>query len=195
VVPRLRGLPRAALLPRPEGEGDLGVSARKPLLGVWRDAVCESDLGRTPKLVALVLSTAMKAHGYAWPSQDWIAARASLSDVAVHKATAPLEKSGFLVVERSKGRSSHGYQATLPPTANALRRSEWEAAGGNSERDAPNSERDAPNSERRSPESAESAESGALRAAAAPEGDAADARKFDPAAVAEAADGIARGER
>jgi hypothetical protein len=163
------------------------VSARKSLLGVWRDAVCESDLGRTPKLVALVLSTFMDGRGHAYPSQDAIAARASLSDRAVYRATLPLEASGLLVVEWSKGKSSHGYQATLPPTANALRRSEWEAAGGNSEPHATNSERRASNSERRSPESAESAESGALRAAAAGEGGAASAQKFDPEAVEEAA--------
>ena len=79
------------------------------------------------------------------------------SDTAVHQATKRLETGGFVTLERSKGRGSHTYQATLPPTANALRCSEWSTANGTYS----NSERHAPNGERASNESAESAESGA----------------------------------
>jgi Helix-turn-helix domain len=190
-VSALRALALVPVVRAPEGQGGRAVSQterrRKSLLAAWRDVVCESELGRTSKLVALVLSTFMDGRGFCFPSQDLIASRASLSDRGVHLATLPLEEDGFLVVDRSQGRSSHGYQATLPPTANALRRSEWEAAGGNSEPHDTNSERDDTNSERRSPESVESAESGALRAAAAAEGGAASAQKFDPEAVEEAA--------
>jgi hypothetical protein len=148
------------------------VSGRKPLVAVWRDAVRDAqELDRTAKLVAFILSTYMNGHGSAWPSQDTIAAGASLTDRAVHTATVRLERAGFLEVERSRGRSSHQYVATLPLTANAVRRSEWATANGT----APNSERRSSNSERRSPESVESAESGALSAAAALWGDAASA--------------------
>jgi hypothetical protein len=138
--------------------------SRKPLVAVWRDAVRDSpDLDRTAKLVAFCLSTYMNRYGSAWPSQDTLAAGASITDRAVHSATVRLERAGFLEVERSRGRSSHQYVATLPVTANALRRSEWATANGS----AGNSERRDTNSERRSPESVESVESGALDAVAA----------------------------
>ena len=147
------------------------MKGRKGLLGVWRDAVCDSELQRTPKLLALVLSTNLNGHGHGWPSQKLLASKASITPKAVQTATDVLERAGFLEVERSRGRSSHGYTATLPATANALRRSEWATANGT----VPNSERDAPNSERRSHESLESLESGALHAAAALNGAAASA--------------------
>jgi hypothetical protein len=143
----------------------------KSKVAVWRDTLRDSKLDRTAKLVGLTLSTYMDRQGLAWPSQDTIAAGASLSDRAVCLATERLESAGFLEVERSRGRSSHRYAATLPPTANALRRSEW----ANSERHAPNSERRSSNGERRSPESGESAESGALARSAAVNGAAASA--------------------
>lgn len=60
-----------------------------------------------------------------WPSQDLVAANASLSDTAVRVATQRLEAKGYLRVERSQGRSAHHYLARLPATANELRRSEW----------------------------------------------------------------------
>jgi len=204
-VPPLRARALAPVVPAPEGGRGVSQSERrrKSLLAVWRDLVCESEqIGPTPKLVALVLSTFMNGRGYAYPSQEAIAAKASLSARTVRDATAPLEDDGLLDVDRSVGRSSHGYQATLPPTANALRRSEWAAALGtpeapsgsaqpdhaaNPEADDTNPETDAANPEAPSGESAESAESGALRAAAADDGGAASAQKFDPQAVEEAA--------
>jgi hypothetical protein len=134
----------------------------KSLPAIWRDAIRDSALDRTAKLVAFVLATFMNRQGHCYPSQDTIAAGGSLTDRAVHLATSRLERSGFLTVERSKGRSSHSYLAALPATANPLRRSEWSTANGTHS----NSERHAPNSERRSPESAESAK--ALRASGAP---------------------------
>ena len=88
---------------------------------------------RTAKLVAFCLSTYMNGNGNGWPSQDTIAAGGSITDRAVFSATKRLEDAGFLVVERSRGRSSHTYVATLPLTANAVRRSEWATATLNSE--------------------------------------------------------------
>ena len=131
---------------------------RKSLLAVWRDAVRDSELDRTAKLVAHTLSTYLNGNGHGFPSQRTLAAGASLSDRAIYKATVSLERAGFLEVEWSRGRSSHRYVATLPATANAVRRSEWSTANPASA----NPERDAPNPERRSHESVESAESGAL---------------------------------
>jgi hypothetical protein len=141
------------------------VSGRKPLVAVWRDAVCDSGLDRTAKLVALSLSTFMNGSGAAYPSRATIGRRASLSDRGVDGALDRLEAAGFLAIERSRGRTSHRYGATLPVTANAVRRSEWATANevpGSEDATANlgtlNSEPDAPNSERRSPESVESEE-------------------------------------
>lgn len=145
--------------------------SRKPLVAVWRDAVRDSVLDRTAKAVAWCLATFMNAHGLCWPSQDTLAAGASLSDRAVHTATQRLERAGFLEVERSLGRTSHRYQAVLPSTANAVRRSEWATAN----RATSNPERRSSNGERGSHEDVEDVESGALHAAGALEGAAAGA--------------------
>jgi Helix-turn-helix domain len=129
----------------------------KSRVAVWRDAVRDShDLASTAKLVAWCLSTYMDGRGVAWPAQETLATGCSLSRRSVQKATDRLEQLGFLAIERSKGRSSHRYGATLPPTANEIRRSEWDK----SERRAANREAHAPNSERPAHESAESVESG-----------------------------------
>ncbi len=88
---------------------------RKSLVAVWRDAVRDSDeLDRTAKLVAFCLSTYMNGHGFGWPSQDTLAAGASITDRAVYSATLRLESTGFLEIERSRGRSSHRYAPRCP---------------------------------------------------------------------------------
>jgi hypothetical protein len=99
-------------------------------VGVWRDAVRDSELDATAKLVAFVLSTYMNGRGCARPSKETLAAGASLSSGrrAVDHAVDRLEGAGFLEVERSRGRTANRYQATLSPTAHELRRSEWETA-------------------------------------------------------------------
>jgi DNA-binding transcriptional regulator YhcF (GntR family) len=132
----------------------------KPLVGVWRDALRDSDLPSTPKLVALVLSTYLNGRGYGFPSRRTLAQGASLGSGlrSVDRAIAELEREGFLDVERSRGRSSHRYYITLPPTAHEMRRSEWATA----QQTTPNRASGASNRAPRAPESAESAESGAL---------------------------------
>jgi len=104
----------------------------KSLLAVWRDAVRDSDLDRTAKLVAHTLSTYMNARGVAWPSRATLARGASISDRAVDGGTERLVAAGFLFVNRSDGGRSHTnkYAALIPETANALRHSEWETANG-----------------------------------------------------------------
>jgi hypothetical protein len=146
----------------------------KSLPAVWRDAVRDSQLDRTAKLVALVLSTYFNARAVAWPSRGTLARGASVSDRAVDSALARLEHAGFLLIERTTGgrQITNRYLALLPETANELRRSEWERANGATQ----TAKRSALNSEHPSQESAESAESGALDAAAAFEGAAAGAR-------------------
>jgi hypothetical protein len=80
----------------------------------WRIAVRESDLKKAAKLVALVLDTYMDGSGVAWPSRETIAHAASLSVDIVDRALSEIERAGLLTIERSRGRLSNGYQATIP---------------------------------------------------------------------------------
>ncbi len=90
---------------------------------VWRDALRDSRLNSTAKLVGLVLSTHMTAGGDgAYPSQDTLARETSLEKRAIYRATRRLEEAGFIAVTWSRGRASHRYRATLP-TATESRRS------------------------------------------------------------------------
>lgn len=143
------------------------MSGRKPRVGIWRDAIRESDLGATPKLVAFVVSTFVNGRGGAYPSRATLAAGASLSVKAVDNALRRLERDGFLEISRTRGRTSNSYAIILPSTANEVRRSEWVTANevprsgaANGEPDGSNGESDALNGERGSPKSVESAESG-----------------------------------
>lgn len=115
---------------------------------VWREALAESRLDRTAKLVGLVISLHMNANGSGFPGRQRIASWCSLSDRAVDGAVRRLEAAGFLWVERSKGRKSNRYHALLPPTANEVRRLEWATA----KLATLNREARAPNGEGHSPE-------------------------------------------
>jgi hypothetical protein len=118
------------------------VSARKSLVAVWRDALRDSVLDATAKLVGFVLSTYMDARGFAFPSKATLARGSSLGEGrrAVDQAVDRLEADGFLEIERSVGRHAFRYQATLPPTAHEVRRSEW----ATSQKEASNVARGAP---------------------------------------------------
>jgi hypothetical protein len=91
-----------------------------PLVAHWRNAVRDSDLDRTAKLVALVLSTYMDHTGAAWPAKTTIARGASLGRVgqkgntAVDSAIDRLEAAGLLVVDRRRGRRGFLYGAAIP---------------------------------------------------------------------------------
>jgi hypothetical protein len=122
--------------------------SRRSIPVVWRDAIGDSDLDSTAKLVAYQLTRWMNGRGVCFPSREEIAAKASLSVRAVELAISRLEADGWLQIERSRGRRSHRYCAALPPTANEIRRSEWPTAN---ERPS-NGERRSSNGERRSPE-------------------------------------------
>jgi hypothetical protein len=80
----------------------------------WRIAVCESDIDLTAKYVALVLDTFMDKRGFAWPSQETLAARSGVDARTVRRVMTRLEQAGFLIVVHSRGRHSNRYQAIHP---------------------------------------------------------------------------------
>ena len=86
---------------------------RSPTI-VWRDAVRDSDLDGTAKAVAYTLSTYMNGKAEAFPSKATLAAGASLCDRAADRAILRLEATGFLRVERTRGRMSNRYYGAHP---------------------------------------------------------------------------------
>jgi hypothetical protein len=86
----------------------------------WRDALRDSDLDRTAKLVGFVLSTYMDGRGVAYPAKTTLAEGASLGregqkgNTAVDTAIDRLEASGLLVVDRKRGRRGFLYTAVIP---------------------------------------------------------------------------------
>ena len=81
----------------------------------WRDAVRDSGLDRTCKLVAHTLSTYMNASGSAFPGKELLAKGASLnSPRTVDEAVNRLEAAGYITVLRSKGRRPNRYMAATP---------------------------------------------------------------------------------
>lgn len=88
----------------------------RALLAKWRDAVRDSDLDATARIVGMTISTYWRANGNgAYPSKSTIAKGAGLRSVrAVDYAILRLEAAGFLEVTRSKGHRANSYAATLP---------------------------------------------------------------------------------
>jgi hypothetical protein len=103
----------------------------------WRDAVRDSELKSTAKLVALVLSTRMNRHLVAYPSKETIATDCSLSRRSVDAAVDVLEKAGYLQVSRSRGRSSNNYTGTTPQELQGSRPPTVHDVPGNPATDAP----------------------------------------------------------
>jgi hypothetical protein len=92
---------------------------------VWRDAVRDSDLDTTAKVVAFTLSTYMNGGGWCHPSKATIARGASLSAPrAVNGAVNRLERAGFLEIRHSRGHHANRYRAAIPgrPAAERLNR-------------------------------------------------------------------------
>jgi hypothetical protein len=84
-------------------------------LAEWRDALRDSELDSTAKLLGFVLSTWWDRNGRgAFPSKPTMAAASGLSKRAVDGAVNRLETAGFIDVSRSRGRTSNRYSATLP---------------------------------------------------------------------------------
>lgn len=81
----------------------------------WRDAICESSLDSTAKLVAYTLDYWMDGRGEAWPSKSTIAERAGKERSTVIRAISRLERAGFVLVIPSRGRRPSRYRACMPP--------------------------------------------------------------------------------
>jgi hypothetical protein len=88
---------------------------------VWRNAICDSvELDSTAKHVAHVLSRYMNTAGFTFVGKPTVARAASLSVRAVDGGINRLEKAGYLLVDRRKGRRPNHYSAAVPnPAADA----------------------------------------------------------------------------
>ena len=109
------------------------MSAGKSPVAVWRDAIRDSDLSSTTKLVAFVLSTYMSGDKLtAWPARSTIARGCSVSVRAVDKHILTLEERSFLDVLHSDGgnptsrtsRTTNTYSRTLPWATETMLRGE-----------------------------------------------------------------------
>lgn len=91
------------------------MAGRKSRVILWREAIRDSELDRTAKLVAYTISTYMNASGEAFPSKPTIARGASLGQGlrAVDEAVRRLTDAGFLSVRRSR---SLQYTLAFPDT-------------------------------------------------------------------------------
>lgn len=83
----------------------------------WRQAILDSELRSTERLVALVLSTHMDRHGAScYPSLTTIARESGVSRRTVLRALAALELAGLLSVMHRQGTVSK-YFAQRPDDA------------------------------------------------------------------------------
>lgn len=86
----------------------------------WREAIRDSGLPKTTKLVAYTLSTHLNSAGTAYPSIVTLARGSSLGrrdqkdNTAVKTAIARLEADGFLDVDRKRGQRGWFYTALIP---------------------------------------------------------------------------------
>ena len=101
-------------------------------LAPWRDALRDSALDSTAKLVGFVISTFWDAKGEgAFPSRKVIAAGASLNrEATITAAIGRLRDAGFLMISQSLGRSSNGYTAAIPTVREAVRLEPYAGANG-----------------------------------------------------------------
>ncbi len=102
------------------------MSGHRAVLAAWRNALRDSDLDSTAKLVGFVLSTYFDGNGNgAHPSQITLAAGASLStrfkgSTAIAGAIDRLEAAGFIEVERRRGQRGFRYTARIPGSGEGL---------------------------------------------------------------------------
>jgi len=110
------------------------MNVRRSFLADWRDALRDSALDSTAKVVGYTLSTYMNRDGVAFPAKTTIATKASLSRRAVDGAIARLELGGFLIVTHRRDRRGNSYRATIPGTAHEMRgSSSWNCASDDGE--------------------------------------------------------------
>lgn len=93
------------------------MSANLSPLFTWRSAIAESDLAPTSKLVAFALSLHMNERGEScFPSQTTLAKETSLGERTVRYHLLFLERLGWIVREKRRGRSDL-YSTTTPAAA------------------------------------------------------------------------------
>lgn len=86
----------------------------KPLF-TWRSAIVESNLKPTTRHVLLTLSLHMNERGGScFPSVETLARETDLNRATIIRQLQIAETDGWLVVERSAGRTSNRYEAAIP---------------------------------------------------------------------------------
>lgn len=84
----------------------------------WRDALASADVDATAAAVGLALLAYMDADGVCFPSKETIRRLVHVRDLrTVDRAVVRLADAGLLAVERTVGRRSNTYRATLPTPA------------------------------------------------------------------------------
>jgi hypothetical protein len=110
------------------------MGGRKSFLAEWRDAVRDSDLDSTAKLIAYTISTYMDRNGAAFPAKATIAKKASLAVRTVDAAIVRLEASPYLSIRKSDyRRAGWTYQAEVPNRQQLPDRSEGNPASDDSQ--------------------------------------------------------------
>lgn len=85
-----------------------------PVIAEWRNAIRDSDLDATAKLVALVLSTYMNSAGECYPARATLAKNCRCAVRTVERAVTRIESAGLLDVSRTAGRGhSNRYRASV----------------------------------------------------------------------------------
>jgi hypothetical protein len=84
----------------------------------WRDAIRDSELDRTAKLIAYTLSTWMNGQAEAFPGKDALADRAGVDVRTVDRALHRIEAAGFVRVRVGGGRArTNRYEGITPAEA------------------------------------------------------------------------------
>ena len=111
------------------------MSGRKSLGNAWRDAIRDSDLDRTAKLVAFVVSIYMNGQGWAFPSKATIAEGCNLDSIrTVDVAVQRLERAGSYGRRPpgEPGRRSHSLRSSRARLGAACRRRDRAGMPGSS---------------------------------------------------------------
>ena len=82
--------------------------------GHWREAIFNSTLPANAKLTALALSVLSDADGRASPTISALTMATSLGASSVKGALSALLKAGFIVGDRSRGRTASQYELVIP---------------------------------------------------------------------------------
>jgi DNA-binding transcriptional MocR family regulator len=83
---------------------------------LWLTAITGSSLDSTAKHVALQLAMFMNGKGVCWPSKARLVDTTGYGDRTVDRAIRRLEQAGYLIVNRTRGRTTNRYRALNPVT-------------------------------------------------------------------------------